>query len=257
MHCPTPVAALPCPRGAYCPLGSDKPIACPPFLHFCDDDGLAAPNTRPLASTATLLCLGLLALLAWVEARPAPNPQQTTAAGLPRRNVSMDLLVPRLADSSAARGGTSYATVPQTSGGGDAPLSPRSTWLSEVPFADPPLDVCFRGLGLTLSSGRQVLRGVSGNFRSGRLAAILGPSGVGKTSFLNVLCGKGAAHGNVTGCVTVQAPGGEDALPHEAEASSQKGSVLQDLTYAAAPTPSFSALPRALPTRCHGKCLCR
>jgi len=269
LHCPTPIKAQSCPKGSYCPLGSDRPIKCPPFLHLCEVEGLTAPNTRSLASTVTLLCLGLLALLTWIETRPAPNPLQSSGGAPPRRNVSMDLLIPpppsnkrrkrapRHASSSSlsAIGATgssnasSYATIdqqqaielePEEAG----PLSPRSTWLSEVPFADPPLDVCFNGLGLKLSSGRQVLKGVSGEFKSGRLAAILGPSGVGKTSFLNALCGKGAAQGTVTGSVTVQLPGEGgingagngvvDATTSE-EGSFQrpvekKGSILRDLT---------------------------
>lgn len=267
LHCPTPIKALSCPRGSYCPLGSDRPIKCPPFLHLCEEEGLAAPNTRSLASTVTLLCLGLLALLTWIETRPAPSPLHSNSGAPPRRNVSMDLLIPppdankrrkrtpRQASSSAlsAAGAGSSSTVSsyaalnqQGVDTDDEVQSPRSTWLSEVLFADPPLDVCYHDLGLRLSSGRQVLKGVSGEFKSGRLAAILGPSGVGKTSFLNALCGKGAAQGTVTGSVTVQLSGqgganredneGATALSTTADGSEQpqtakKGSVLRDLTY--------------------------
>jgi ABC-type multidrug transport system ATPase subunit len=45
-------------------------------------------------------------------------------------------------------------------------------------------------LGLTLNTGKTILQGVDGYIQSGRLTAVLGPSGAGKTTFMNVLCGK-------------------------------------------------------------------
>ncbi|ORY42612.1 hypothetical protein BCR33DRAFT_851654 [Rhizoclosmatium globosum] len=48
----------------------------------------------------------------------------------------------------------------------------------------------FEGMELTLKSGKRVLTGVTGRIREGRMTAILGPSGAGKTTFMNVLMGK-------------------------------------------------------------------
>jgi len=51
----------------------------------------------------------------------------------------------------------------------------------------------FQNMSLTLrgaNSGKVILKGVSGRITSGRVTAILGPSGAGKTTFLNVLMGK-------------------------------------------------------------------
>ncbi|KAJ3033261.1 hypothetical protein HDV00_006551 [Rhizophlyctis rosea] len=51
----------------------------------------------------------------------------------------------------------------------------------------------FKDLGLKLgkkAGGKEILKGVSGEIRSGRSTAIMGPSGAGKTTFMNVLMGK-------------------------------------------------------------------
>ncbi|KAJ3101513.1 hypothetical protein HDU96_009963 [Phlyctochytrium bullatum] len=48
----------------------------------------------------------------------------------------------------------------------------------------------FEDLGLKLSNGKKVLESVTGAIRAKRMTAILGPSGAGKTTFMNVLMGK-------------------------------------------------------------------
>lgn len=60
------------------------------------------------------------------------------------------------------------------------------------------VSIKFDNLGLTLQDGRSVLDGVSGEFKHSRMAAIMGPSGAGKTTFMNVLCGK-ANYGSMCG----------------------------------------------------------
>ncbi|KAJ3192059.1 hypothetical protein HK101_007118 [Irineochytrium annulatum] len=53
----------------------------------------------------------------------------------------------------------------------------------------------FDNLSLSLKSGKKVLEGVTGEIRSKRMTAIIGPSGAGKTTFMNVLMGKVARTG--------------------------------------------------------------
>jgi len=64
------------------------------------------------------------------------------------------------------------------------------------------IDIAFEDLALEVEGGPQVLKGVSGKFFSGRLSAIMGPSGAGKTSFMNVLCGK-ATYGKISGQIAI------------------------------------------------------
>eukprot|EP00405_Crypthecodinium_cohnii_P023408 CAMPEP_0206464884 /NCGR_PEP_ID=MMETSP0324_2-20121206/27484_1 /ASSEMBLY_ACC=CAM_ASM_000836 /TAXON_ID=2866 /ORGANISM="Crypthecodinium cohnii, Strain Seligo" /LENGTH=825 /DNA_ID=CAMNT_0053937605 /DNA_START=85 /DNA_END=2562 /DNA_ORIENTATION=- len=60
------------------------------------------------------------------------------------------------------------------------------------------VSVEFEDLGLELKSGKRVLNGVTGQFGASRMCAIMGPSGGGKTTFMNVLCGK-ATYGKMVG----------------------------------------------------------
>eukprot|EP00930_Biecheleria_cincta_P028800 TRINITY_DN20069_c0_g1_i1.p1 TRINITY_DN20069_c0_g1~~TRINITY_DN20069_c0_g1_i1.p1 ORF type:complete len:906 (+),score=146.07 TRINITY_DN20069_c0_g1_i1:22-2718(+) len=60
-----------------------------------------------------------------------------------------------------------------------------------------PATIQFTGLAATVGKGEKtMLQGVTGTIMSGHLTAIMGPSGAGKTTFLNVLCGKTHDDGN-------------------------------------------------------------
>ncbi|XP_073009295.1 ABC transporter G family member 28-like [Typha latifolia] len=65
----------------------------------------------------------------------------------------------------------------------------------------PILEVAFKDLTLTLGT-KKLLRSITGKLMPGRIAAVMGPSGAGKTTFLNALSGK--ANGcKMTGLVLV------------------------------------------------------
>jgi len=61
-----------------------------------------------------------------------------------------------------------------------------------------PVTVGFKDLKLVLKDGRVVLNKASGEFRNSTISAVMGPSGSGKSSFLNVLTGK-ATYGKMSG----------------------------------------------------------
>lgn len=61
----------------------------------------------------------------------------------------------------------------------------------------PPMEVVFKDLTLTLKGKKKhLLRCVSGKLSPGRVSAVMGPSGAGKTTFLSALTGR------ATGCTT-------------------------------------------------------
>ncbi|CAK9071117.1 unnamed protein product [Durusdinium trenchii] len=61
----------------------------------------------------------------------------------------------------------------------------------------------FENLSVKLKSNKKcILEGVTGEFRPKRVAAIMGPSGAGKTTFMNALCGR-AYYGTTTGMIRI------------------------------------------------------
>lgn len=67
----------------------------------------------------------------------------------------------------------------------------------------PPIELVFEDLCLFLKgSGKKILSNVTGKLSPGRITAVMGPSGAGKTTFLNALAGK-TTHSYTTGFVKI------------------------------------------------------
>lgn len=67
----------------------------------------------------------------------------------------------------------------------------------------PPIELSFKNLSLFLKgSGKKILSNVTGKLSPGRITAVMGPSGAGKTTFLNALAGK-ATHSTTAGVVLI------------------------------------------------------
>jgi len=87
----------------------------------------------------------------------------------------------------------------------------------------PAVDIEFQDVGMQLKKGgKEILSGVTGHFPVGSLIALMGPSGGGKTTFMNALLGR-ASYANVTGSIKVN--GVEDGFR---KARNLMGFVPQD-----------------------------
>ena len=89
--------------------------------------------------------------------------------------------------------------------------------------ATAPVQVEFRDLSMELKASKaHVLKDINGSFPAGSLVALMGPSGGGKTTFMNALLDR-APYGNVSGTISINGVnGGFERVP------SQTGFVPQD-----------------------------
>ncbi|KAF9581810.1 hypothetical protein BGW38_001045 [Lunasporangiospora selenospora] len=90
----------------------------------------------------------------------------------------------------------------ETGGGLDFAASQRSLALvataagnmnvstMSIPRVERSFDIRFEKLGLTLPTGVDVIKNISGRLSAGRTCAVMGPSGAGKTTLLSILAGK-------------------------------------------------------------------
>ena len=143
----------PCPAGSYCPERSSEPLRCRGIAHC------PAGAFREVVWVPLFVCLALLVAL--VAARGAVRAALTRPGG--------------------GGGGAKQQPAPAADGG--AP--PAAAALPPVPR-----------IGLVFESLRLVTRGnvrmddVSGVVAAGRVTAIMGGSGAGKTTLANLLLGK-------------------------------------------------------------------
>ncbi|XP_046846445.1 ABC transporter G family member 28-like isoform X3 [Xenia sp. Carnegie-2017] len=176
-YCPTPNDKKPCEPGYYCRPGSTAPDPCP-WLTSCKKKS-SAPIINfisPLVILFIVLILTTLLVLynKWNKVKLYYNRLRNGESFLSKEFVSVDF--GRMQNIVKEDENRFHETEKYT------------------------IDISFENLGLTLKSGSRkvVLQGVTGHVRSGEVTAVMGPSGAGKTTFLNTLSGK-AYYGIRTG----------------------------------------------------------
>ncbi|KAI9184364.1 hypothetical protein H9P43_003417 [Blastocladiella emersonii ATCC 22665] len=169
-YCPTADTIRACPQGSYCPRGSIRPFPCH-FIANCPE-GTANPRR-----VGVLYVVFAFIFLAWASFT------------LKNRHHSLRYLKysANMANihSSALAENKKKALGGAAGGGGPATLPRRGADHEKKRV----FDIQFSNLGLRLHNGVDILRGVSGELKAGRVCGVLGSSGGGKTTFLNVLRG--------------------------------------------------------------------
>ncbi|KAJ3025743.1 UNVERIFIED_CONTAM: hypothetical protein HDU68_006733, partial [Siphonaria sp. JEL0065] len=181
-YCPDYKTASPCPAGSYCLSGQIAPTPCE-FMSICPAGTIVQRHYGLL-----LIVLGIDAVLFLIYVIFRFREYRRANAGKPLFGRKKDEFV--LVDGTKGKDVTRKATL-------DANEIERNISALTAGFHkglngrdDLQMNYEFDSLGLTLPDGKTILEGVSGSINAGRMTAIMGPSGAGKTTFMNVLMGK-------------------------------------------------------------------
>ncbi|KAI8611099.1 P-loop containing nucleoside triphosphate hydrolase protein [Chytriomyces sp. MP71] len=181
-YCPDYNLVLPCPKGSFCLTGSSAPTPCQ-FLSIC---GMGTVIEKHYG----ILLLSILADLAIIVYFVASYLRSVWAAKgfrSPIRRFQKDSGVHDEKETTAlVRKNTLNSNdiaknITALTAGFHKGLEGNET-LS--------MNYDFDSLSLRLPDGKEILQGVTGSIKAGRMTAIMGPSGAGKTTFMNVLMGR-------------------------------------------------------------------
>ncbi|KAK5816168.1 P-loop containing nucleoside triphosphate hydrolase protein, partial [Linnemannia elongata] len=187
--CAAPNISVPCLPGFYCPANTAQPT-------LCCKGYLCSPDTKtievcpagffcPAASTRALPCNFL-----------AFCPRGTTAVekyGLGAVLLAFALMTmavfsvkKRIFRAQRLR----YRQRLRELGDNSDDLEDEKRQKKEAAQLAQSFDIRFEKLGLTLPTGVDIIKNISGRLITGRTCAVMGPSGAGKTTFLSILAGK-------------------------------------------------------------------
>ncbi|KAF3632845.1 hypothetical protein FXO38_25905 [Capsicum annuum] len=174
-YCPTTALKLPCNKGHYCRTGSTSQTSCYK-LAICESK----------SSNQNITAYGIMFF-------------EVTGSSLGNSLVEMQVTTNQQASPITcfffkyAYGQIEKEKALQEQNK-DLTFSGVISMASAIEIRTrPPIEVCFKDLTLTLKGKtKHLLRCVSGKLSPGRVSAVMGPSGAGKTTFLSALTGKAA-----------------------------------------------------------------
>lgn len=187
-YCPDATRRIICPSGSFCPPGSVEPIACRDVAAGSCPEG----SSREVVWVPLLIAVLLLALLTYGKCAA------TSPTGLLWLRQLIGLPGP------ASGEGASPASPGEKGSAADVVALPSAPTVAASGAAVVPANIARGGLRIEFRDLKLVtgpttrLDGVSGTVRPGRFTAIIGGSGAGKTSLMNVLLAReGATAGSV------------------------------------------------------------
>ncbi|KAJ3268377.1 hypothetical protein HK104_005388, partial [Borealophlyctis nickersoniae] len=202
-YCPDQYRMIICPSGHYCPSGSTVPKECS-TMSACSEGSISQTHYGGLV-ICLILDLFLVALVVVLRRferkrlvhgvqiiHPAAKSKGDPAA------VANGLVDASSADAVSEKAeAVELGTVGPQNEAASESIEAGNVKLLVDAFRkglggeDLQINFKFEALGLELKKQKKtVLQGVTGEIRAGRLTAIMGPSGAGKTTFMNVLMGK-------------------------------------------------------------------
>ncbi|KAI8621820.1 hypothetical protein BC830DRAFT_1250379 [Chytriomyces sp. MP71] len=223
-YCPDPRTFLSCPEGYYCLTGASKPVKCRSFSS-CPEGSTGETSYGLillfLALDAIVLCIVLgikirdqakanlpafSFLSAWINANivsviwkpTAPTPELTVepqgfrqTAWEGSSSASSIRTIPQspattfyqIDDSAIFENHSAHSLIPE------GEMHPFIEFFDSQ-FKSVKLNIKFQDLGFKLNDSNTLLQNMTGEISAARSMAVIGPSGAGKTTFLNTLLGK-------------------------------------------------------------------
>ncbi|KAJ2998064.1 hypothetical protein HDV02_004889 [Globomyces sp. JEL0801] len=207
-YCPSPNVSIPCPANHFCPAGSINPVKCS-FFSYCPASSHYEQFYGGILLIAIIDSL-LLVLYLYSKyslqihkyfnalfIKPVTTSRHTpTNDGMTTDKKSNDIN-DRSSDNQQSPLLENHDKITIT----EMPLKRSRSYIPKPiniinAFIESRLNsnatikIQFSDLSFELPNGLKILQGVSGEFHPGKFTAIMGPSGAGKTTFLNVLLGK-------------------------------------------------------------------
>lgn len=238
-YCPTPSEKLICPKRHYCELGTVVPTPCA-ILSICP-----AGTKNNSANFILALVFVVVIVILVVTWRVLETRTTRRRAEHSRKMQDAEKLLQRtkLQQQSSSDSGSDQSVLSPSSSmqaglindmydhdddddddeGGRRSLlkkdSPEAlaalinhdlhSRMEPVPFT---VDISFKELGLKIKgTEKKVLDGVTGTIHHGRVTAVMGPSGAGKTTFMSTLANK-AHYGDRTGSILLNGQVGDLTL---------------------------------------------
>jgi hypothetical protein len=176
-YCPTFEKKLICPQGKFCPTGTVEPRTCGP-LSVCNEG-----TVIPIQYLGIVICLAIDIFLIFMILLLKLREYK-------KKNIPLILLLP----SWLRFGKTLKSSALKTDSPDELAQSENETNLSTLMkyftkalgSQQLSMNFSFDNLQKQLPNGKYILQGVTGSIKSGRMTAIMGPSGAGST-FLSII----------------------------------------------------------------------
>ncbi|KAI9347665.1 P-loop containing nucleoside triphosphate hydrolase protein [Obelidium mucronatum] len=185
-YCPDPHTIHPCPEGHFCVSGASEPQRCRHFGH-CPIGSITEQNSSYIF-LSVLIDLALVVVLLVRTRRDIRKSRNSFFPQIFRNVQPKDISPPiqqRVLNTDTLR--TMSSTT--TTNASDDDCTAALVTAFETSFGGHSIDITCKELSFSMGSN-VLLDNVSCHFQAGRMVAIIGPSGAGKTTFLNALMGK-------------------------------------------------------------------
>ncbi|TPX35033.1 hypothetical protein SmJEL517_g02426 [Synchytrium microbalum] len=187
-YCPDFRTQITCPQGYFCPTGSIAPNKCS-IMSSCPEGSRTQVfyGGMVFCLLIDLVMIGAFFYLRSIERKRVKKLEKGFSAKASRRRSH---LAHSMFNATQIRPGVALDDGSSVAPGLKDVSVLVDAFKRGMNHQELAIGFKFEDMGCTLKTGKVILQGVTGEIKPGRLTAIMGPSGAGKTTFMNVLMGK-------------------------------------------------------------------